>query len=208
MKKNFIALSLLSLLWTATASAQIITGFGSTQLNPFNLATDLVGTNGNWVNTGSQSSTTVTITNAPNAFTGSNGIFSTLTTPENIIGNTGHLTLVGTLNSAVPTTNSFLIALFDSSFNELDYNFNWSSFSGGNTVTVILGGSSGVFNGTVSSWSLSPQGGALDSSTVGFTFDQLEAGVVPEPSTYAMMVLGLGLLGFGLYRHQKNSSCA
>jgi hypothetical protein len=208
MKKSFgVLLLLLTLIWNTPASAQIITGFGSTQTNPLNLGTDLQGA---WAGTGSQTATSVTITNAPSNSAGSsNIIFSTLSTPKNIVGNTAQLTLTGTLNSATPTTNSFVIALFDSSFNEVDYNFNWSSFSGGgsNGVAIIanFAGGIGVFNGTVSSWELSPGGGAGDSSTIGFTFDRLQAGAVPEPSTYALLGLGLGIAGFCFHRRQKSS---
>ncbi len=210
MKKYLGILLFFTLIEITSASAQIISGVGSTQVNPISTS-DLQGA---WVGTGASSPTSFTVTNAPNSSAfGANGIFSTLSTPESIVGNTGVLTLTGMLTGAVPTTDTFEISLFDTtsgSPNELDYQFNWSSFAGSGPVTISTNvlAPNPSFNGTVGSWLLIPGGSPLDSSTVSFTFDKVQAGPAPEPSPYAMLGLGLGLLGFFLYRRQKSSSCA
>ena len=210
MKKYLLILLSTIAFWPTQASAQIITGFGTSQTNPFNIGTypsgDLLG---NWGGTGSLTTTSASVTNASND-SSSNGIFATLTTPVAITGNTSQLTLTGTLNSATPGTNTFSITLYDSSFNTLVYQFNWSSFTGTNpvAVTASLVAPDASFNGTVSNWGLGLFGPGGDSpTTVSFTFDDLQSGAVPEPSTYALLTLGLGVLGFGFYRRQKNSSC-
>ena len=212
--KKYLGALLLSLFCVTPASSQIITGFGTSQINPFSLGNDLQGT---WTGAGigSQNSTSVTITGATNDFDGSSGIVADLTqfsrSPVNITGNTGHLTMTGILNSVTPGTDKFSITLYDSSFNSLIYQFNWSSFAGGSPVAVTsnLLAPDSSFNGTVSFWTLNLFGPGGDSpTTVGFTFDDLQSGAVPEPSTYALFGLGLGLVGFCLYRRQKGSCCA
>jgi hypothetical protein len=210
MKKYLGALLLLNLLWMTPVSAQVITGFGTSKFNPMNLGSDLQGA---WTNpgVGSQNSTSVSITGATNDFDGTSGIVVDLSqfsrSSVNIAGNLGQLTLTGTLNSATPGTDTFSIKLYDSSFNSLSYQFNWSSFAGGGAngvaVTANLLAPNPSFNGTVAFWTLNLFGISGDSpNTVGFTFDQLQAGPVPEPSTYALMALGLGVMGFCLYRRQ------
>lgn len=201
MKKLFLALSLLTLGWCTNAQAQLITNFSSTGTNPV-LTSDLQGS---WVGKGTQGSS-FTITAAASDSAGStNGLFTTLGTPVNISTNVSRLQLTGVLNSATPTTNSFTISLFDSSLNEADYTFHWSSFAGGPVSIVGTLGANSGFNGTVSSFLIVPGGAIGDVSTIGFTFDSLMAVAVPEPSTYALMALGLGVVGFGAYRRQKKS---
>jgi hypothetical protein len=124
----------------------------------------------------------------------------------NITGSTANLQLTGSLTGTAPAFNQFQIKLFDSSFDSLSYNFDWSSFvSGPQTVTASLDVSSGVFGGTVSSWQLYLFGNLSD-TPVSFTFDSLSAVAVPKPSTYALLGLGLSFLGFCLYCRQKHSS--
>lgn len=205
MKKYIIGLSLAMLGWSNQAQAQgLITGFGSSELNPYNTTSDFESP---W--TGTQTTTSLSVSNVSNQ---SGGIFDTLGTPINIAGSTANLQLTGALTGAAPETGKFQITLFDSSgdFNSLVYNFNWSSFgSSPTTVTASLDSAldSGTFNGTVSSWDLSLFGSPGD--TVSFTFDDLRAGIaaVPEPSTYALLGIGLGILGFCVrLRRQKHSS--
>jgi hypothetical protein len=199
MKKYIIGLLLIMLGGSTQAQAQVlITGFGTSGLN--NTTLDY---NSPW--TGAQNGTSLSVSGVSNQSGGLSDVFGT---PINIAGSTAYLQLTGGLTGAAPTTNQFQITLFDSSFDSLAYKFNWSSFgSGPQTVTASLDSAldSGTFNGTVSSWDLSLFGSNGD--TVSYTFDSLSANAVPEPSTYALLGLGLGVLGFGLYhRRQKHSS--
>lgn len=200
MKKYIIGLLLIMLGGSTQAQAQVlITGFGTSGLN--NTTLDY---NSPW--TGAQNGTSLSVSGVSNQSGGLSDVFGT---PINIAGSTAYLQLTGGLTGAAPTTNQFQITLYDASFaDSLSYNFKWSSFaSGPQTVTASLDSALdvGTFNGSVAGWQLSLFGTPSDTS-VSFAFNSLSAGVAPEPSTYALLGLGLGFLGFCLYRRQKHSS--
>lgn len=175
--------------------AQVLTGFGSGDLNPFNTSTGFLG---GW--TGTVDATSLSVTSVSNQ---SGGIYVDFASAISIVGNTGSLTLTGSLTSSTPLTNNFQITLYDSSFSSLSYNFSWSAFaSGPAAVTVNLAGSSGTFNGSVKSWGLSLFGSPGD--TVSFNFANLQAGAIPEPTTYAA-IIGLVSLGLCVVRRRRRA---
>lgn len=201
MKKYTLSLLLSLLAFASQAQAQIlITGFGSNDTNPFNTSTDFLAP---W--TGTQTTSSISVSGVSNQ---SGGIYSVLGTPINISGSTATLQLTGALSGTAPVSDQFQITLYDSSFNSLSYNFDWSTFAGGTqTVTVpfVPADNVGVFSGTVASYGLSLFGAPGD--TVSFTFANLQtAPAAPEPSTFALLGLGLGFIGFCLHRRQKTTS--
>jgi PEP-CTERM motif len=74
----------------------------------------------------------------------------------------------------------------------------WSSFTGGTQTISEPDVNISGFEGTVAAYELNLFGSS--GQTVSFTFDNLEAGAVPEPSTYALLMMGLGFVGFCHYR--------
>jgi hypothetical protein len=162
-----ILLSVL-LIFTATAGqlvAQEITGFGTSELNPINPASDFLG---GWTGTVGTSSLTVT---GVTTF-GGGGIAQTLQSPVTV-SNTSSLTLTGALTQVTgPAT--FTITIYDSALNTLVYDFSWTSFtSTSSSVTAQLNtsASTGNFNGTATAWELDNDGGPGD--TVSFVFNEL-----------------------------------
>ena len=162
-----------------TYAVETITGFGTSEVNPFNTGTDFFG---GW--TGSQDTTTVTVTNQPDNV--GTSMFQSLSSSVSISGNTD-LRLTGTLSSATPSVDSFTISIFDGSFNEATASFAWSDFSGGGAVSSTLTGLGGL-TGNVESWGFNTGGSG---SLVSFVFDDLA--LVPEPSS--LMLIALGLFG-------------
>ncbi len=199
MKKYLLLTLGLLVFGAAQSQAQVITGFGTAGLNPINTTTDLFA----WAGQGSVNTTSLIVTNVAN--TGAPDIFQILTTPvADPATSRNYLTLEGTLVSKGVnfSSGSFRITLFDSSFNSLVYNFNYNSFSSVESFASVgldTIDSSGLFNGTVSSWEL--DGGGTSSDTMTFNFDQLTA--APEPSTYAMFGFGLFMLYFVYRRKAK-----
>lgn len=201
MKKNlFLTLGFLAF-GAVSSQGQVITGFGTSELNPFNTAADLAFST--WSPSSvTLTSTTLTVTNVQN--TGALDIYADpLATPVPIsAASQNFLTLQGSLNGTGTnfSIGSFRIYLYDSSFDSLAYNFNYTSF--GSSVTSVTSGldladSSGPFNGTVVGYEL--DGSGTPSDTFSFTFDQLTA--APEPSTYAMLGFGMFMLYF-VYRRK------
>lgn len=175
--------------------AQVLTGFGSGDLNPFNTSTGFLNP---W--TGVVDATSLSVTSVSNQ---SGGIYVDFSSSISITGNTGFLSLTGSLSSSTPLTNSFQITLYDSNFSSLNYNFTWSAFAAGpQTVTASLTSSSGSFNGSVKSWGLNLFGSPGD--TVSFNFAQLQAGAIPEPATFGAL-FGLVALGFCAVRRRRKA---
>jgi hypothetical protein len=167
-----------------TNAVEVITGFGTSEVNPFNTGTDFFG----W--TGSQDTTTVTVTNQPDNV--GTSMFQSLSSSVSISGNTD-IRLTGTLTGATPSVDSFTISLFDGSFNEALASFAWSDFSGGAAVSSSLTGL-GDLTGNIESWGLNTGGSG---SLVSFVFDDLA--LVPEPSSLLLIALGM----FGLVSRRR-----
>jgi len=210
MKKYlFLTLGLLAF-GCAESQAQVITGFASPGLNQITSSNlSAVLGDGNWAGAGSLTPTlnptALTVTTVANA--GGADIYQTLSTPiPDSAAAMNYLTLEGSLVSTGPNFSSgaFTITLYDSSFNQLVYNFNYTSF--GSAETSVYAGldrgiSSAAFNGTISSWEL--DGGGQPSDVITFNFDQLSE--APEPSTYAMLGFGLVLL-YGVARRKARQA--
>lgn len=193
MKKYILALAF-SVVGVASTNAQIITGFGSSQVNPVPITALQTG----W--TGTQTSTVLNIVGTDIA----GGIYST-NAASVTLNNLSQLTLTGQLTSMAPLpTSPFFVVLYDDSFNTLTYEFNWSSFSNGSLDSVTATSPvDSAFDGQVDSWGLQVDGTGTPFT---FTFDQLAApseAAVPEPSTYAM--LGLGMLALVVWQRRNKA---
>jgi hypothetical protein len=203
MKKILLLLLLTALTGASPLSAQIITGFGTGDINPFDTTPVTGDFQVPW--TGTVNTTSLTVSNVSN---NAGGIFDTLATPVLVTNTTNFLTLTGQLLS-VPAQPKFQITIYDASFDRLVYNFNWTNFNQttGNsfTGTYDAADSQGLFSGTVGSWGLDV--GGTPGDTVSFRFDNLAftATGIPEPSTYAMFGLG-ALLLYGYHRRKLRLS--
>lgn len=194
MKKYLLLAFILTVAGASQAKAQVLTGFGSADTNPFLVASDFLSP---W--TGTVNTTSLTVTGQSN---NSGGIFDTLQSPVAVTNIAGvlNLTLTGQLLS-IPGTSNFTVTVYDTTLaHGLVYNFNWLTFNTptGNAFTGVLDLSSsfGTFNGTVGAWELDVGGNPGD--TVSFRFDNLAytSVAIPEPSTYAMLAGGLVALYF------------
>ena len=194
MKRHLLSIMLVALLGASHGQCQLLTGFGSLQINPFNTINDFLQVPSPW--TGAVTTNSLIISGVSNS---SGGIYDVLPNAVSITGDTAYLALSGSLQPPNPNVNIFQLTLYDSSYNSLTYTSNWSLFN--NTLStdfIPLTASSGAFNGTVSSWELDVGGNPGD--TLSFTFNSLQStaipslGSIPEPSTYALVAIGLGLL--------------
>jgi len=115
------------------------------------------------------------------------GIYAVLPDSVYIGGDTAYLTLTGALSAATNSNDSLVITLYDSSFNSLEYDTKFSSFSSTtSTVYIPLSSTQGTFNGTVYAWGLST--GGTNGDTVSFSFNSLQA--LPSASQPATQVFG------------------
>lgn len=111
------------------------------------------------------------------------------------------LNLTGSHTSS--QTGTFSIELFDENFSSIKYNANWSGFSAVSSTQVMsYASSTGVFNGTVQYLIIST-GGTGD--IINFTFDNLSAQPIPEPSAY-MTVSAFGVLIYTLMWRRRNAN--
>jgi len=127
--------------------------------------------------------------------------FGSIATPVNVTGNTTSLQLRASYSNASTSTSNFDVELFDASGNGLIYQGNLNNFTPrGSNVTlslVSLGEDPNnltSFNGTVSSLGFLTGGTGL--ASLDLTLDQLSASATPEPSTYALLIIGgLAIVG-------------
>jgi len=176
-----------------SANAILITGFGSTAEAPASAFT-VDGAN----------STFPTITQAAfntNVVGNDLGqIFAGTFSSINIAGlNTIQLT--GTM-SGTNAASIFSVDLFNGAQNQTrTYSGNLSGFGTGSPATVVLTfvSETASFN-DIAAFVFT---GAGAGAAVNFTFDSLEA--IPEPSTYALLALGLGSLVFFRKRSKRSS---
>lgn len=90
-------------------------------------------------------------------------------------------------------------------------------YGGADPLTVSAGNSSGMFTITNTAWSthsidfMAPESGTADLKFLGSTLDgdssvgldAVSIAAVPEPATWAMMLLGFGMIGFASRRRQR-----
>jgi hypothetical protein len=176
-----------------SANAILITGFGSTAEAPASVFT---------VDGASSSFTTITqaALNTNVVGTDSGQIFAGTFATINIAGlNTIQLT--GTM-SGVNAESNFSVELFDPTLNfSRTYSGNLVGFGTVNPATVVLTfvSQTAAFN-DIGGFQYTGNGAG---AAVNFTFNSLEA--IPEPSTYALLALGLGSLVFLRMRSKRSS---
>jgi len=175
-----------------SANAILITGFGSTAEAPASIFT---------IDAASNFTTITQVAFNTNVVGNDNAqIFSGSFSSINIAGlNTIQLT--GTL-FGVNALSNFTVELFNSDFSQSrNYSGNLSGFVSGSPATVVLAfvSETAAFNG-IGGFQYTGNG---TGDPVNFTFDSLEA--IPEPSTYALLALGLGSLVFFRMRSKRRS---
>jgi len=150
--------------------------------------------------TGTQTATTYEISGLDGS---SAQLFGNLASSA-IVGIPVSLQLTASYSSLSSSTANFQMELFDLNGNGYIYQGNLNSFSPrGSNVSIFLSsvgqdsGNIGNFNGTVTGIQLSLAG--LGSGSLDLTMDQLTTSSVPEPATYALLVMG-GLVIFGSAR--------
>lgn len=181
MKYKLLLLSAIAVLATFNAQSQVvITGFGTSQYTE--TFTDFAAGQ-------SASAYSISGTDFGNSAYGS---FASV-----VIGSPTQLTLLGTFTGTA--TSSFQIELFDVDGDSKLYQGSFTDFVSGNPTSVILNflSNSGTFNGTAVSLGFITTGGG---STINLSMDTLSAVVIPEPSTYGLLILGAGILVFMVRR--------
>jgi len=159
-------------------NAQLLTGFGT----------------GQFTQTSSDFTTNTQSANDFNIIGNDlNSIYGSFT-PVAISANLAGLSLIGSFSGTA--SGNFQIELFDSGGDSRTYQTTWGAF---NTLSFLS--QSGAFNGTAVSMGLLTTG--TGTGTINLTMDSLTA--IPEPSTYALLALGLGSLVFFRMRSKRRS---
>jgi hypothetical protein len=119
----------------------------------------------------------------------------------------------GILNNALTFTfNDGLISALEFNINALTNGDVFFTFAGGDSdgfVTTLYDlGQSGsnffnAFNGTFKSVTMSFTNGATVQDVRQFRLNTAQVAAVPEPATWALMLLGFGAIGFGMRRRKK-----
>jgi hypothetical protein len=161
---------------TSFCQAQLITNFGATASN-----------GGAWTYTPGTS--TISGNEGPGDLIFGTPAFGDYT------GST-QFTLTGTVISA--PSAGFTVLLEDSTGDTATALFDWADFIGGATISSTFTPVGGFDISDVINWNLVSGGSG---EAVNATFSSLSATTIPEPSTYALM--GLGLAGLLIYRRRK-----
>jgi len=181
MKIKKIGLILVSLAaFTSLSRAQLVTNFGT--------SADTSGAT--WVYTSGTSS--LSGTEAAGDL-----LFNTSVLALNL---TGSSQIRITANVTTAPLAGFTFILQDGEGDEVNASFNWASFIGGATITSNFS-TNALFNyADVQGWNLF---GGGSGTTIAATLTSATA--VPEPSTYALLALGLGSLVFLRMRSKRSS---
>jgi len=197
MKKILLlSLTLAAYLLGGNQSAQaiLITGFGTTAEPPASAFT-IDGATSNFTTiTQTALNTNVVGTDTTQIFAGTFGTIN--------IAGLNTIQLTATLTGTNAATN-FSVDLFNAALSESRlYSGNLISFVSGSPTTVVL-----TFVSETASFNdigaFQYTGNGTGSLPVNITFDSLEA--IPEPSTYALLALGLGSLVFFRKRSKRSS---
>ncbi len=182
MKRKILASAFGFLILSFNANAVLLTGFGTSA------ATEPAFT----IDGGSTSfSTSQTLNNLQ--ITGSD-LGNTVGGTFSVVDTTGFsiLSLTGTLSGTNPLS-SFNLQLFDGSAFQT-YSGNWSSFGSGSPATVQLSlvSTDGGYDVTQVQGVIITANGS--GSSIDFTLDNVDISAIPEPSTYLLLSMGLGLI--------------
>lgn len=128
------------------------------------------------------------------------GVYGTLATPINLSGFSDYLLLTATYDGV--SLARFDISLADEDGDTLNYSAYFSAFTPGQLSTVRLDfvSMSGAFNGPVTMLAIIANGSNGD--TVNLTVDHLTAEAIPEPSTWALLLVAAGGTAFYLRRRK------
>ena len=143
-----------------------------------------------------------------NAFVYSNSVGGIAAMPGGSTGNFAAVLGGGTATFALPTSAfrfSFLLGSLDT-YNTLRLDFNDSSFVNltGSQITNGLG-SNGYVTFDDSLTGKKVVSATFGSSQNSFEFDNLGIGAVPEPTTWALLILGFGVIGGAMRRRARTN---
>lgn len=177
--KNIYTLAFLLISFTSLSQAQLITNFGATAV-----------TGGGW-----------TYTSATSSLSGTEGagdlLFNASTITLDLTGSS-HVRI--TANVTTAPNAGFFFALEDVGFEQVVAIFSWIDFVGGATISSPFSINPAFDYGNVEFWNLNSGGSG---SAIAATLTSATA-VIPEPSTYALLALGLGSLVFFRMRSKRS----